>query len=66
MTSHQGLVHLGIRFYSVEMNVNLVCVSLDSTVLAVPLSWSLSPCLEGLKVMGMDDFPLGKWWFGFG
>lgn len=43
----------------------LVCVSCDSTVLAVLLSWSLSPCLKGLKVMGMDDFPLGKWCFGF-
>lgn len=44
----------------------LVCVSCDSTVLAVFFSWSLSPCLEDLKVMGVDDFPLGKWWFGFG
>lgn len=55
--------------YRVLFNWNehyLVCVSCDSTVLAVLLSWSLSPCLEGLKVMGMDDFLLGKWWFGFG
>ena len=52
----------------------LVHVSSEPTVLAVLLSWGLLPCLESLKVMGMEveegnrrkGVPLGKWWFGFG
>lgn len=38
----------------------LLCVSCDSTVLAVLLSWSLSSCPEGLKGWGWIIFLLGN------